>query len=374
MNRESGWFEIFKTGGWNGGTYFDADGKMLEEPVPFSKAHLDRIVKNFESDPIDPRPKLKLEHDSMIRLAPKPMHGYVSALERRGNRLMAKATDVSPELTDLVNSGKFPDRSVELWNGFNSKEGLVLGAVAFIGADLPGVSGMADFKFTAENQDGARPRCFRFAAENLEEFQFEEKGGDEMDKKEIEEMVANAAAKAVEAFQSGEGQKALNAKAKLADELQEKTKELESLLQETQIKSVFAKCETFVNGLLKEKKISPAIANGGLAAFMASLDGKEKLAFAKGGDKVTQREYFESVIGELCKLGGIFKEIDGDPERKGEVSDVSDSIAKFAEKNELDPKLVALAYKGFSARGSVDEDGDVAPLSMSIGTTVKAKQ
>ena len=61
-------------------------------------------------------------------------------------------------------------------------------------------------------------------------------------------------------------------------------------------------CKTFAKGLLDQKRITPAIFEGGLAAFMSSLDDQKKFKFA-GDKEATQLEQFKALLSALPPVG-----------------------------------------------------------------------
>lgn len=70
-----------------------------------------------------------------------PAHGWVEALECRGDVLVARVAQPSPELLSALAGGRFRHPSIEL-DAIDSPEGPTLRAVSFLGARLPEVKGL----------------------------------------------------------------------------------------------------------------------------------------------------------------------------------------------------------------------------------------
>jgi len=93
----------------------------------------------------------------------QPALGWLSAVRRERDRLVGDFTDVPIELQAAINAGLYKQVSVELYPEFAKTEaeknlgtgrtGPVLAAVAFLGADLPRVKGLADLPRIAASED-----------------------------------------------------------------------------------------------------------------------------------------------------------------------------------------------------------------------------
>ncbi len=139
--------EVFATGTWNGSKKTVVDTAML-----------DRIVENFNT-----LSKIsgfavagKLGHNDAPGV---PAMGWVSALVRKGNTLLADFANVPPDLIDKITNKQYNSVSVEIWpqvtyEGKVHKD--VLGAVAFLGAEWPAVKGLkplSESLFVSNGQD-----------------------------------------------------------------------------------------------------------------------------------------------------------------------------------------------------------------------------
>jgi hypothetical protein len=160
--------ELFATGEHNGDKYTEKD--------------LDDMVEAFNA--LDFQPALKAGHTD----APgTPALGYVSALRRVGEKLVADITDVPSEIYKQIRDKKFNRLSAEIyWNLERAGKTYrrALKAVALLGAGVPGVAGL-------------KPLSAAFA-EIEAEVKFYDKPGDDMDKTEearIRKEAEEAAAK-----------------------------------------------------------------------------------------------------------------------------------------------------------------------------------
>jgi hypothetical protein len=120
------WVEILKTG-----TFQDSAGN----PHTFTGPDLDAIAAAY-----DPA-----RHEAPVTIGhPKdnaPAYGWVKALKRVGETLVAEFKDLVPEFVAMVNQGLFKKRSVSLFPDRSLRH------VGFLGAAPPAVKGLADCAF-----------------------------------------------------------------------------------------------------------------------------------------------------------------------------------------------------------------------------------
>lgn len=128
--------EIFRSGTWNGDRYTDAD--------------LDEMVGNFHK--VGFEVPLKLGHKEV---SGGEAFGWVAALRRAGDRLVADFRDVPAAIFAKIKARAFDPVSAEIFwdlvrNGQKFKR--VLKAVALLGAETPAVSGLKPLRetFTAD--------------------------------------------------------------------------------------------------------------------------------------------------------------------------------------------------------------------------------
>jgi hypothetical protein len=125
---ENQWLEIFRAGDYGDkGTYTERD--------------LDQIASSY--DPSFHEVPLVIGHPQ----TDAPAYGWVSALKRDGDTLLAKPSQVDPNFEEMVLKGRFKKRSVSF---YRDDKGISLRHVGFLGAEPPAVKGLADARFSAE--------------------------------------------------------------------------------------------------------------------------------------------------------------------------------------------------------------------------------
>jgi hypothetical protein len=121
------WIEIFKTGEWT-----DSNGSTRT----WTGSDIDGIVTNYNPS----------FHEAPVVIGhPRddaPAWGWVKALKRSGNVLLAKLKDLAPEFKEMVNRGLFKKRSISLYQDMSLRH------LAFLGAQPPAVKGLAAFSFS----------------------------------------------------------------------------------------------------------------------------------------------------------------------------------------------------------------------------------
>jgi len=140
--------EIFATGTWNGDKYSDAD--------------LDDMVKNFDLLANTVKPPIKMGHDPSIKGDGQPALGWVGAVRKQGNKLIATLIDMPEVVYKAIKQGLYKRVSSEVYWGYKDKASgtkhhRVLAGVALLGADIPAVSTLADLEAylsqTSDNSD-----------------------------------------------------------------------------------------------------------------------------------------------------------------------------------------------------------------------------
>lgn len=124
-------YEVFKTG-----TY--PQGKYTPEQI-------EMLAKNY--DPKFSEAPITLDH-----LQSGPAYGWVSSLKSENGVLKASFKDLSPELKDFVQSGKYKKISVEIYRNLDGKSPY-LKAVSFLGASIPQVKGLETVQFKEGESD-----------------------------------------------------------------------------------------------------------------------------------------------------------------------------------------------------------------------------
>ena len=103
----------------------------------WGEAELDQIADDY--DPAVHEAPVTLDHAQR-----GPALGWVAALRRVGDRLVARLRGLNRRLMDSIREGAFKKRSVELYSSLRETERPYLRAVSFLGASVPEVKGLAD--------------------------------------------------------------------------------------------------------------------------------------------------------------------------------------------------------------------------------------
>lgn len=120
------WIEVFKTGIWT-----DSNGNTRA----WTEEDLDKIASSY-----DPR-----EHEAPIVIGhPKdnaPAYGWVEALKREGEKLLAKIKPTAKEFVEWVRKGLYKKVSISLYPDMRLRH------VGFLGAVPPAVKGLSPVGF-----------------------------------------------------------------------------------------------------------------------------------------------------------------------------------------------------------------------------------
>lgn len=150
--------EIFSSG-----TYYFPQDDGTEESITYTDADVQSIADNTNKLIADDKhsPPGKLGHDGAQAFAAAsglPAIGWAQNLRRVGSKLLADFTDVPTLAYKALKAKLYKKISSEIYHAEASKkhfgvEGLTLRAVAFLGADVPKVKGLA--AFLSEQPTGA---------------------------------------------------------------------------------------------------------------------------------------------------------------------------------------------------------------------------
>lgn len=128
--------EIFSVGTWNGRDIKEED--------------LTQIVEAFKATNATVRPFLKLGHDDeqkILQADGLPAAGWVENVRKVGTKLVADFVDIPKKIFQLIRNKAYRKVSCEIYNNIDingQKHPKMLGAVALLGADLPGVLNLTD--------------------------------------------------------------------------------------------------------------------------------------------------------------------------------------------------------------------------------------
>lgn len=125
------YFEVFKAGNY-------PQGK-------FTQAEVQELAKNY--DPSFCEAPITLDHEQK-----GPAYGWVDKLKEEDGKLKATFKDLSEDLKEFVNKGKYKKISVEIYRELEGKKPY-LKAVSFLGASIPQVKGMQAVEFKEGESD-----------------------------------------------------------------------------------------------------------------------------------------------------------------------------------------------------------------------------
>lgn len=359
--------EIFAAGEWNGDKYSIAD--------------LDEMVRAFSETGKTWRPALKLGHDdkqTLLQSDGLPAAGWVGNLYRKGDKLVADFIDLPGKIYDLVKQGAYKRVSSEIyWNAtVNGKAyGRVLGAVALLGADMPGVQCLNDIFQMYDAKCGEKHAydldLKRFTIE-IDKSDLEIKGESKMTEQEEKDLKAKLEAEEKKnlAFVTAQSEK----DAEIA-ELKKNSEASAAKIAEFSAKAEAAELAAQVTELVSEKLVTPA-----MKPYVAELLGAEKKEYAvaievKKGEEKAEPKKFSNKAGLLKEILKLHKatvstvnveenseDIDADDGELDSEKALNEKIEKYAEENKVSYKA---AYKALSAeQGSNagddedDEDGN----------------
>jgi hypothetical protein len=135
------WVEIFKTG-----THTTKDGRTKN----WTTEDLDRLIEQY-----NPR-----YHEAPVVIGePKdkdPAYGWVGAVKREGNALLAKITQIVPEFMEMLKNGLFKKRSIGFYPNLSLKY------IGFLGPKLPAIHGLSNTNF----KEGENAMTIEFSQNN----------------------------------------------------------------------------------------------------------------------------------------------------------------------------------------------------------------
>jgi hypothetical protein len=325
--------EVFSVGEWNGDKYNIND--------------LHEMVNSFNALKIGFRPYLKLGHDDKQKLAKSsglPAVGWVERLYIKGTKLCADMTHIPEKVFKLIKSKAYRKVSCEIyWNLTveGNKYSRVLGGIAFLGAENPGVMNLDDIlgNYSFNWGNSARDIALfekqdTFKSYSQELIKLEDKMADEKSEKEIAlEAELEAAKKSYEKIDL-EKKAESDAKALLEKENEElKAYKLEAEKKELDAIAELEKAKKaqFISELESKKLSTPAM-----------KDLLEEVLSDKKEYCIKEKNYSrQDLITELLTLAGEAAKINfeeksradyaGDKEKTDE-----DMIEKYMKENKCD--------------------------------------
>lgn len=240
----------------------------------WTRDDLDAIVKKY--DPVKHEAPVVIGH-------PKdnaPAWGWIEALKREGDILLARAKQLVPEFVEMVKQGRFKKRSMSLYPD------MTLRHVGFLGAMPPAVKGLEDVAFN-ENE------TICVESEFEEHLNLDTGGKKEMDEiKELKDKLAAAEKtnaekdKVIQDFSEKNKQEAERTKV-----IEEKNKKLESEKRTFEFKEFCGKLTT--DGKLTPNQSKLAMEH------MEAIHDKGEFEFAEGKKPIL--ESFKGFLNSLSK-------------------------------------------------------------------------
>ncbi len=285
--------EVFSTGEWNGTRVTTKD--------------LDDMVSAYEELKGGIRPYLKFGHANEQMLAQKtglPSIGWVTNLYRQNNKLLADFDYIPSKVFSLLQSRAYRKVSCEVYFDINisgKKYRRVLGAVALLGAETPGVMNLDDILGQYSFQK-------RFAEiENLgnaEFYSFENQyilTGDGMpEAQKTDAELALEAATAAAETQKKEFELQLSAKDAELEALRQFKAEAEIAAQTAFAEAEAARKEAFCAKLEAKKIVTP-----GMKDMVLELLGESKQEYSIADKKMSREELLESLLSLSHEAGKV---------------------------------------------------------------------
>lgn len=297
------WCEVFKTG-----EHIDSAGRKRT----WSETDLDRLVSSYK--PETHEAPICIDHNEAGGpVVGGPAYGWVEALKREGDKVLAKFKDVVPEFAEMVNKGLFKKRSVSIYPDGSLRH------VAWLGAKPPAIKGLRDFTFNDNEADLDGIFAYSELPANV---MFQE----DKDMPTVEELQAKLEAE----------QKARSAAEAKVGTLETENKQLNAQFSEAQTAAKKAKINSFIEDGIKAGKILPAWKEKGLAEFMMALDSQDQeYQFNEADGKQTQLGFFQNFINSFAEHG-LFKDMTANHKNKE-----AGKAADFSEDDKIVSRMVA---------------------------------
>lgn len=331
--------EIFSVGTWNDQTFTEKD--------------LDKMVDAFNKTKDGVRPFLKLGHakdQKLLQAEGLPSAGWVENMYRDGIKLKADFSDIPKKVYQLIMNKAYRKVSIELFRGveiLKDKFELMIGAVALLGAETPGVLNLKDILATYKIKQYDNFEAYTLDSElkfNLNQDQINKPLGGSMT---LEEKLAKAELEATNAKAALETAQADAKTFKAsADTLKSEKETAEKELGD--VKDKFNKSVSDLKKIEIEKQCAELEKDGLITKAMVPfakqlLDGDiEKFSITKD-KKETDATRFE-IIKHMFALakGSDVNFDDNSLEAKGDGKNVVDQdkinaeIEKFSKDNDCD--------------------------------------
>lgn len=327
-----GWIEIFR-----GGKQIDSRGREHD-----ADSLIDKAVSIFNAAEHEPPVVVGHPKDNA------PAFGWVEAVKKEGNRLLAKFRQVVPEFEDAVKQGLYKKRSASFYPDGRLRH------VGFLGAAPPAVKGLADIAFQSDDQaldfefDEYQISNIGRIFQRLREFMIEKFGSEAADKVvgnwEIEELTRPSEMQTIPAFSDIDFKK--HAEVKIAEAKKEESvmpyteeqmqdllkkqaaefsEKIEAAKKEAREKASAEFAETgrqarqgalrkeimaWMGQMIKDGKLTPGIVKYGLPEMLEFMAASEDMIeFGEGKEKTTMYDrlkgLFETQLPKMIEFGEV---------------------------------------------------------------------
>ncbi len=317
--------EIFSVGDWNGDEYSIDDLHVMAKAFAENKTNL--------------RPYLKIGHDKdqkvlkdMLPAEGMPAAGWVDNIYVIGEKLLADFSDIPDKIYGLIKSKAYRKVSSEIFWNIKIGEKIykrMLGAVALLGAETPGVMNLNDILALYKKQEGTYEKL---SIDNVAEFKLGEepknKKGDNMPEVKTENEIKLEYSLSQKDVELKAKQDALAAaeEAKLAADKENadlKKFKADAELREAKLAAdaETAKLAQFVSEMKAEKLCTPS-----MEPLMNELLGPDKKEYSIKVQDKEQKMSKTEVVKELLKLFKVAKEVNfAESSSSGDKGDASNT-------------------------------------------------
>lgn len=320
--------EIFSKGNWNGDNFTTED--------------LNKIVCAFNDTKDGIRPFLKLGHDEKQEILQKdglPAAGWIDRLYVVGDKLLADFSDIPKKIYDLILSKAYRKVSCEIFYNLtvnDRKYQYLLGAVALLGADTPGVMNLRDIMSWYKNKNYEGIKVYQNQALDLKTNLAENKKEIVMNKTENEiklefDLQKNEEQLKVKSAELEEIKKAQEKQKEELEALKQFKIEAEKEKAQLLLKAETARVEKFVADLCAEKLCTQS-----MKPFLSEILGAEKKEYSISENGTDKKYSKEDLLKEALKLFKAASEVNFDEnskdskENKDKEKDIHEKAVKYS--------------------------------------------
>jgi len=341
--------EIFSAGTWNGDKYTVQD--------------LDLMVAAFSETSKTVRPFLKLGHSekqALLEAEGLPAAGWIGRIYRNGTKLMADFVDIPRKIHELIVNKAYRKVSSEIYLGVKIQDKsykYLVGAVALLGAEIPGVMNLSDIlsRFGLRDYESIKSYAKDIDSVTVKQYSFDQdlNLGDIMPKTEREIELelqlkqANdknlASEKDVKKFKADakSNDDTLKSEIEKREAAEKKAFDFEQTAKNTEL-------EAQADKLVAEKVITKAGREYALAILKDEPETK-KYSFGSDDKKVELSKFelvkkFAESISVISKVNLVEGSIDGDTQSTKDAS--VEEVEKYAVEHKLS---FSAAYKEVNA-------------------------